>query len=167
MNICARAAAGQVFPGDEGAHYTLNPAEGFAEAYRLAVYDSGSWTLWTRAPWDVVDPLFMPDAVAESAAKSDGLYDWNTDQATVRKFSGKLTRRRRSVMLNYSTPLDGEAIVRLFRPYNATLTLIESSGAVLGSRSGSFSYTVCGSRSMSIRLSGHAGSRYLVEVTTP
>jgi hypothetical protein len=48
MNICARAEAGQVFPGDEGVHYTLNPGEGFAEAYRLTVYNAYIWRDWTK-----------------------------------------------------------------------------------------------------------------------
>jgi hypothetical protein len=167
VNVCARTQAGQVFPGDEGTHYTLNPGEGFAEAYRLTVYNAYVWTNWPLAPWDVVDPTFMPDSLAQAAAKNDALYDWNPALSNVMRFSGKLTKRHRVVKLNYPTQLDGDIVVRTFRPYNATLTLIDSSGAVLGSRSGSFSYTGCGSRSMSVRLSGRAGSRYLVEVTTP
>jgi hypothetical protein len=167
MNICARSKAGQVFPGDEGIHYTLNPGEGFAEAYRLTVYNAYTWTHWRLAPWDVVDPMFIPDSLAQAAAKSDALGGWNTTASTVTRFSGKLTKRLHTVMLRYRTPLDGDVIVRLFRPYNPKLTLIESSGAVVGSGSGSFSYTVCGTRSYTLRLSGRAGSRYQVEVTTP
>jgi hypothetical protein len=167
MNICARTEAGQAFPGDEGAHYTLNPGEGFAEAYRLMVYNSYIWGSWTPAPWNIVDPSFMPDAAAQAAAREDALSPWDVASGTPWRFAGKLTKRRRAVMLNFTTRYDGDLTVRLFRPYAASLTLIDGSGAIVGTRSGSFSYTVCGDRSMRIRLKGSAGSRYDVQVATP
>jgi hypothetical protein len=39
MGICSRAESRTVHPGDEGFFYSLNPGEGFAEAYRVLVED--------------------------------------------------------------------------------------------------------------------------------
>ena len=53
MNICKRAVAGELFPGDEGDNYEENPGEAYAEAYRvLNLTKQGA----TSIGWDIVDP---------------------------------------------------------------------------------------------------------------
>ena len=76
------------FPGDEGAHYTLNSAEGFAEAYRQTVYDSFSWTNYPMPAWDVVDSLFKPDLGAEQAIGLDVTSPWDANDEQPQVFSG-------------------------------------------------------------------------------
>src|SRR5207244_4852083 len=58
LPICARAAHGLAFPGDEGAHYALNPGEAFAETYRMLNVASAV------VRWALVAPSFYPDAGA-------------------------------------------------------------------------------------------------------
>ena len=59
--ICARTAAGTASPGDEGAAYSQNPGEAFAESYRvLALTAIGQ----TPSSWEIVSQTFFPDATA-------------------------------------------------------------------------------------------------------
>ena len=69
MNICKRAVAGELFPGDEGENYQENPGEAYAEAYR------GAEPRRSRARptigWDIVDPALYPNATALSLLEQD------------------------------------------------------------------------------------------------
>ena len=68
MNICKRAVAGELFPGDEGDNYQENPGEGYAEAYRvLNLTKQGA----TSIGWDIVDPALYPNATALSMLEQD------------------------------------------------------------------------------------------------
>ena len=168
--ICTRVGAGTAFPGDEGAHYRLNPGEAFAETYRLAVYNSHTWTngWWNPAPWNVVDGSFYPSADSLTAATEDALHPWAaaaTPQASLR---GTFTRARRQVTAQLSTPFDGDVSISLYQPVGGKLTLLDgTSGTVLTSTTSSFTFRVCGRRSFRLQVSGRRGQRFRVDVTTP
>lgn len=87
VGVCSRAAAGTAFPGDEGAHYTLNTGEAFAEAYRASQEVRGAYP-WARLPL-VVDSSFTPDAGAEAAAVADVQQPWEGPTAT--SWDGRFT----------------------------------------------------------------------------
>ena len=72
--VCSRTAAQTAFPGDEGAHYALNPGEAFAESYRELNIQRGEKP-WVNLPWNV-DPSFMPDAGALAAVLADVQSPW-------------------------------------------------------------------------------------------
>ena len=168
MNICGRAAAGTAFPGDEGAHYKLNPGEAWAETYRQMVWSSHTWTSWPQEPWDVVDQSFYPDSTALFYARQDVTEPWSADQETMRTFTGKLTKKRRSATVSFATLNDGDVSVQLFSPSGARLTLADGiSGEILDTATASFSHTSCGERLLRIRISGPAGKRYRIVVHTP
>ncbi len=87
VGVCPRTAAGTLFPGDEGAHYTLNPGEGFAEAYmNLNRQRGGTWA--TLPP--VVDPSLAPDFGALQAILADVQQPWSAP--TVTTWSGEFVR---------------------------------------------------------------------------
>jgi hypothetical protein len=87
VGVCSRVAAGTAFPGDEGAHYTLNAGEAFAEAYRALQEGRGAYP-WARLPL-VVDAIFAPDAGSESAALADVQQPWNGPTSTT--WDGRFT----------------------------------------------------------------------------
>lgn len=170
MHICARVKVGTAVPGDQAAHYTLNPGEAWTESYRQLVYTSYVWTnnWWRPAPWSVVDQSYYPDASALAFAKEDALYPWAAENGAVQTFAGRLTKKRRAVTVSFGTPNDGDLQVSLIQPFDATLTLIDGgSGAIIRTAAESFTYTVCDQRSMRLRIRGPAGRRYRVQVQAP
>jgi hypothetical protein len=46
VGVCQRVQSGTAFPGDEGAHYTLNPGEAFADSYRLLNVSRAAASWW-------------------------------------------------------------------------------------------------------------------------
>jgi len=168
-NVCARVNAGTAFPGDEGSHYALNPGEAFAETYRLAVYNSRTWTngWWNAAPWNS-DQSFFPGVAGLSAAQQDALHPWLASATAQTSLRGKFTRSRRKSTRQVYTPLDGNVSVTLYRPIGARLTLMDgSSGAILATGSASFTFLDCGQRSLRLRVAGGAGQTFRVDVATP
>lgn len=169
MNVCSRVQTGTAFPGDEGQHYLDNPGEGWAETYRLLVYNSHTWTndWWNPSPWGS-GPSFYPDSGALQAALEDVKSPWTENSFTTRTLTGRFTRTLRARRFTIGTPDDGTMSVGLFRPLGGVLTLIDSnSGAILGRTQASFSYTICGQRALTLIVSGQAGQRFLVRVSTP
>lgn len=79
VGVCAKAAAGTVFPGDEADHYKLNTGEAFAEAYRILNQQRGG--TWAYPPL-VVDLSLAPDAGAMAAALTDVQQPWAGPVAT-------------------------------------------------------------------------------------
>jgi len=88
-SVCSRAAAGTAFPGDEGAHYTLNTGEAFAEAYRALEESRGVYP-WAHLPL-VVDASFTPDAGAQAAALADVQQPWTAPSSMT--VDGRFTTR--------------------------------------------------------------------------
>lgn len=154
--VCARARSGQLFPGAEDAvHYTLNPGEAYAEAYRVL---NQRHLGVPETPWNIVTQSLYPDATALSLLQQDVLSPWagNTSSTS----SATLNRRARSKTVSFSTPLDGvfRVTARASRNERVRVQLLSSSGAavastsVSGVASRSESRTLCGARNVRVRL---------------
>lgn len=164
INVCRRARARELFPGSEELpNYRLNPGEGFAESYR--VLNERKLGLPETA-WEVVSRSLYPDTVALQRLEQDVLQPWtgNTAESRTGSFarSGRATRS-----YTVATPLDGTFRVSLRAPRGSRLALDLYSGATrIGhaaastptSTARSISLTVCGQRSIGIRLTRNAGA---------
>jgi hypothetical protein len=149
--VCSRAAAGTVFPGDEGAHYPLNAGEAFAETYRVLNQASGSFD------WPLVDPSFRPDEAALAAVRDDVLNPWTGPSTrTVRlRFAG----RSRTLTTTVSTPLDGDLHVVLRSPLAAAYSLTvdaggaaHAAGTLVGGSEKELDLRICGQRSLTLHV---------------
>jgi len=172
VGVCARSAAGTAFPGDEGANYTLNPGEAFAESYRVLMETNGTGVGFD---WPIVDPSFQPDAQGLAAVREDVMHPWQSPSTTT--IRGKFLRRSRTWNGQIATPLDGEIRIQVNVPGGGAddVTLLSRDGrAVLAAGSWNSSgakvaeYRVCGARSLRVRVKrGGAAARFSLRVTTP
>jgi hypothetical protein len=156
INVCSRARSGSLLPGAEGRSYRLNPGEGFAEAYRLL----NERRAGRPDSWSIVDPSLFPDETALQLLEQDVLQPWTANQSVT--FSGSFRRgsgRTRSFAV--ATPLDGTFRVTLRPPAAAAFGLALYSGTQLVARapagSRSLSTTVCGVRSLTMRVTRTKG----------
>jgi hypothetical protein len=161
VNVCSRTAGGTAFPGDEGAMYSLNPGEAFAESYRVLVETGGTATGFD---WNIVDPSFVPDPAALALVKEDVFEAWSPRSPRLVPIT--FPRGSRSRRLEVATPLDGVAEVRLAgRGAAVDLSLISADGHKLASgvwdNSGGISAqaVVCGSRKLVVRVTRHGPAR--------
>jgi hypothetical protein len=172
-NVCARTAAGYLFPGNEDGNYRLNPGEAFAEAYRvLNEKRSGAASF----EWPLVDPSFLPDSAALARVEEDVLRPWTTP--TTRTYSLRFSpRTSRSWSVRLATPRDGDLRATLRLPAGAghSLTLLSADGDQVLARgrwagvdSRTLGYRVCGHRSLVLRVTrnGRPG-RFSVQVSRP
>ena len=160
--VCARTRAGQLFPGAEDSeHYQLNPGEAFAETYRvLNQRRLGA----TETAWNIVTRSLYPDDTALGLLQQDVLSPWNGNTTSTTSVS--LSRRARVRTISISTPLDGRVRVtaRSAKSERVRVQLLVSSGApvsttvVPGGSSRSVSATVCGTRTVRVRLTLTRGS---------
>jgi hypothetical protein len=162
--VCSLTKAGSLYPGAEDAvQYTLNPGEGFAESYRVLNERRAGLV---EPPWDIVDESLIPNDTALALLERDVVDPW-TQPATA-SFSGTFPRTgapRR--IFGISTPFDGALAVTLRAPVRARLSLavISPSGAQLARavtsasvRTRTVGTTVCGQRSLRVRVTRLAGS---------
>jgi hypothetical protein len=169
-NVCARAAARSVFPGDEAQFYSLNPGEAFAEVYRVL---NERRLGMTSLEWSLVDRSFYPDQASLDLVEQDVRDPWTAPRRLVS--TTKLPRGRRSWSTSVSTPLDGDLAVtlQLRRPGTASLRLLDDKGAVVarGLWSGgtrlSASTRVCGARALKVRVTADPGTRFVLTVVAP
>lgn len=168
-NVCARVRAKTAYPGNSGPYYALNPGEAFAEAYRLAVYEQAEWPgNWWTPSRTVVDSSWPVDPGAIGAAQSDATNPWTPATSPPVAWVGRLTRAKPASSEVVQTILDGDMVVRLLRPGTARISLTNASnGAVLHSGTGSFRFTICGQRSVRLRIAGRPGQPFSVSVKTP
>ena len=169
--ICTRAAAGTAFP-DSDADYERHPGEAFAEVYRvLNERRSGS----TGLTWSIVDDSFIPDAAALRAAEDDVTRPWAAPvKSTVTgRFEPGGPQQR---LIALTTPLDGALTAELQLPRGRldTLELLSADGRVLarglwaGTSTRRLSFTVCGQRRLTLRVSARrATGRFQLIVTRP
>lgn len=169
QGICARQAAGQVYPGDEGDHYPLNPGEGWAEAYRVFAEQRAGVT---PAPWQIVDSSFQPDADAIAAIERDVTQPWAA--STVSTYRRSFTKKGPKVWrIPVAVPLDGDLVVDVALPsggYHDVALLGPDGRSVLaqglwsGTRTQRITTTVCGQRPLTLRIT-RRGSVGRVSVT--
>jgi hypothetical protein len=161
-NVCARAAGGTAFPGDEGSKYTLNPGEAFAETYRVLNDVRG---FGAAVDWTLVDSSFLPNADALQAVEQDVLQPWTGPTATV--VHGRFKRAGTAWTMSLPLPLDGSLSVELIFPagtrddvalYGKTGTRVLARGAPSGASSEKLTFAVCGQRSARLSVTSRLGS---------
>src|SRR5215207_1017751 len=95
--ICERVRGGEVFPGETGKRYSLNPGEAFADSYRVLV--GGRWS-------GLFDASFKPRAAELALIRQDVVDPYRRGETGVRRDSftatGPSVRR-----YTFATPLDG------------------------------------------------------------
>jgi hypothetical protein len=165
LDVCARAAAGSVFPGDEGDNYMLNPGEGFAEAYRVLNEARAGATTFE---WPIVSDLFFPDQAALDALSLDVTEPWT--QSTTSVARGKIARTGAATRrVSIATPLDGTLRVTLTAPAGALyrLALLDARGKVLA-QGRSVTRTVCGEDSFQARVTRvRGGGAFSLRISRP
>ena len=163
-NICARARLNEVRPEDHVGSYRLHPGEGFAEVYRVL---NESRTGATTFGWPIVDLSFYPDAEKLRAAERDVVDPWASPVSRVWRARFAATRRREWGQ-RVSTPLDGvlDVVARFPRGAQHELTVLAGDGTTVlasglwsGAAEKRVTTTVCGERSVVVRLTrrGRAG----------
>jgi hypothetical protein len=159
-HVCARAAAGELFPGaEQGARYAYNPGEAFAEAYRvLNERLSGR----PETPWEIVTRSLYPDSTALALLQQDVVDPW-AGNATVTAAT-TLSRRARVRTIVFATPLDGmlRVTVRAHARERVRASVLRSSPTrtitINGTTARTGSSTVCGARTVGVRLTLLRGS---------
>ena len=167
-HVCERVAARTAFPGDEGDAYMLNPGEAFAESYRLLNETSAGLPL----TWPIVDPSFLPDAAALQALREDVLNPWTGATVTTRRIT--LSRAARTWTMRVDTPLDGLVHVQV-KPGSDDVALLApdtrallAQGSWTSSGSKAADFTVCGRRSVVLRVTRHsAARRFTLQLSAP
>jgi hypothetical protein len=97
QEICERVRGGEVFPGETGKRYSLNPGEAFADSYRVLV--GGRWS-------GLFDASLKPRAADLALIRQDILDPWQRNATEVRRDAFPATGfplRR----YTFETPLDG------------------------------------------------------------
>ena len=170
VNVCSRAAAGAVFPGNEDDRYRLNPGEGFAEAYRALNEIRGGASVFS---WALVDSSFAPDAGALAAVERDVRTPWA--QSASRTIVRRFTRRSSSWSTRLPTPLDGTLELILDVPSGTTHTVeLLDAGAVVarglwsGPRTQTIRHQICGTRAFTVRIrAAGAPRRFILRTAIP
>jgi hypothetical protein len=162
MQVCAKTKQGAFSPGAETLpDYRVNPGEGWAEAYRVLNQRKAGVI---ESPWEIVVRTFYPDDTALARVEQDVVTPWTAPTSESR--SGSVSRKTRVRSYTVATPLDGTLKVSLRGPRAAKLSLDLFSGttrighAVKGANatSTSTSLTICGQRSVGIRITRTTGA---------
>lgn len=166
--VCARVAGGTAFPGDEGSGYRLDPGEAFAESFRVL----NETRAGAPATWPLLDPSFAPDADVLQAVYDDVVSPWTASQVVT--MHGTLTRGRRAWTAAIPTPLDGSVSLTLTGGSSALQLLgdggrtVVQRGAWTAAGAQRIDLTVCGQRSLLVRVIGGTGARaFTLRVVRP
>jgi hypothetical protein len=168
--VCPKVTHGEAYPGDEGQNYTRNPGEAWAEVYRLLEERKDGIT---TGAWPIIAPSFYPTEAALQAAERDVLQPWTG--GSVRSFARTFGKRTAKVWwIPLTTPLDGNLRISATVPtggqYDVALiganrkTVIRRAKWV-GQRAKRIETTVCGQRSLFVRVVRQAGTVGRVSVT--
>ena len=111
-----------------------------------------------QAPWSIVTQLLYPDDTALSLLEQDVLTPWTGNSTT--SYAATLTRRARVKTFGVVTLLDGSfrATLHGARQARVRMDVLTASGTrdgttvVPGTSTHSVAGTVCGSRTMRVRL---------------
>jgi hypothetical protein len=161
LNICKRSKSGELFPGDEGENYQLNPGEDFAESYRVLNERRAGFP---EMPWQVVDPSLYPDQPALDALAQDIASPWTGPTSyTVRSTLGPRSTGRG---FRIQTPLDGTFTATLRSPAGSRFTLRVVDPATggqlayspLATPTKSVSLELCGERTLQVQVKRVRGS---------
>jgi hypothetical protein len=119
--VCQGSRKGQLFPGDEDAHYWENPGEGFAETNAHLNFPAVS-VAWGYSP------LLRPTQDSMARLQADITSPW-TAPVTANWNGSMWPKRRNPAVHRFSTPLDGEVLIELDGPETANYDIY-----VLGSK---------------------------------
>jgi hypothetical protein len=145
-DVCAEVKAHTLFPGSQGAHYARNPAEAFAESYR--VLNGGTWS-------GVVDGSLAPDATSLALLRADIVTPWRGGRTIVRR--GTAPARVR-----IGTTLDGR--LSATAPGRRIVVRDAGNGRVLA-RGGRVRATICGQDAVTVAVGGRGP--FTLRVTIP
>jgi hypothetical protein len=155
--ICARLRGGELSDA-ASAPYALSPAEGFAEAYRVAA--GGTRHLW------IVDPALFPDLAARRAILADVHRPWAGGRT--RHFSGRLTRRHPVRTLALRVPLDGTVRAVATGSGSLRLGMTLSAGGRVLARGSRLRYVDCGRRTLRLTVRARrGGGRFRIAAVVP
>ena len=171
--VCAEARSGRLFPGDERTHYSENPAEIWAETYRILAERTAGLP---GSLWSIVVGRYYPDEGMLSAAREDVLNPWVT--GTTSRSTGRFrTEGAKAWQRAVRTPRDGTITVTLSMPVGSrhTVELVAADGRTVlakwarwTTRSRTIETSICGQRSVFVRVTrGNAPTRFAVEVVAP
>jgi hypothetical protein len=146
--VCTRTAKGILSPGNEGDNYSANPGEGFAETYR--VLNERRLGL-AETPWEIVNRLLYPDDAALAAVERDVTTPWTG--TVILRYSGAAKTRTFAI----STPLDGT--IRAFVRGRYHVDLLTATGARTAFGTTTASSTVCGARTVKVRVTRNATAK--------
>jgi hypothetical protein len=156
-HICER-----VREGSAGDRYDRDPAEAFAESYRLFA-DRRSGIPFV---WPIVDPTFVPGPKALAALRDDVLVPWTP---TTVRVSGTL-RRSGTLRDTLNTPYDGSLTARVVASggMRVEVTVLSTNGTSLGRGRGRATATVCGQRRVRLIVRAVSGQgTFTLLVTKP
>jgi hypothetical protein len=106
--VCQGTRQGQLFPGDEDAHYWENPGEGFAETNAHLNYPALS------VPWGY-SSLLRPTLDSMDRLRADITAPLSAPVTAT--WNGSLWPQRRNPAIHrFATPFDGEVVVQLHGP---------------------------------------------------
>jgi hypothetical protein len=167
LGVCARTAAGTLFPGGQGARYRLDPGEAFAEGYRLLnELRAGR----PETAWEIVDASLRPDASTLAALERDIADPWI--KPTVERRSGSFAVRGRGTRsFRLVTPLDGTLRITLSAPAKMRLRLslydtTRKTTVATGGRR--LQAIICGQRSLAVRVTRQTGAgRFSLNISRP
>ncbi len=155
--ICARLRSGELSDG-ASARYELSPAEGFAEAYRVAA--GGDRHVW------IVDAALFPDLAARRAILADVGHPWAGGRP--RGFSGRLSERRPVRTFALRVPLDGTVRATVTGAGSLRPALTLSDGARVLARGSRLRYVDCGRRVLRLTVRARRGNgRFRVTAVVP
>jgi hypothetical protein len=156
-NVCSLTKRHKLFPGAETfPDYQLNPGEGWAESYRVV----NEGLLGMTQEDIVVDSRFYPNARATQLVRQDVLRPWKQGPSST--LTGRLAAGR-SRTYRIATPLDGTFNVRA--PAGLALTVLGPAKPKSGW--GSVSTTICGQRSLKVRVTATRAQSYRLTITKP
>ncbi len=171
LNVCARARAGELFPGSQQIpRYRLNPGEAFAEAYRVLNQRRAGVS---ETAWSLVSSSLYPDDRSLALLEEDVVRPWT--KASTRSYRARATRTTRTRTFRVATPLDGTLTATVRAPRGARLELQVYAGTRQLARvrtakgaSRRLTTTVCGDRSLRLRVRALAGAGALrLDVARP
>jgi hypothetical protein len=157
MQVCAKAATGQLFPGAEnGRQYQLNPGEGWAETYRVLNERKAGIA---ETPWDIVSQSLYPSSALLTAAEQDVVSPWTRDATSTQRVT--LTAKKTRTF-TIATPLDGSLKVTLRHSAGLRLSVdvFASSTRIAHSvttKTVARNATVCGTRSYRVKVTDLRG----------
>jgi hypothetical protein len=169
-HVCSRTELGTAFPGDEGAHYALNPGEAWAETYRFLQIQVGPGS--PPPPAFAVDSSFsplIPYSAALTAALQDVTSPWSGPTTT--NFAVRLTRAHPKTTVTLPTPLDGSLTIRTRAPRNSAVVVTpaaDDGSALKRQTTAPASYEVCGQRTVHLSVAlRRGGGNFTLSVTHP